>query len=109
MGLTVDEGDPAAFSVLAYGSPVARYAWRRDGIPLAGETNATLELTLARLDALGLILPDFPGEVWTLSVTAFDGLATSDPATIGVFIPEPTTMGLLGFGIVALLKRRRRA
>jgi hypothetical protein len=33
----------------------------------------------------------------------------SDAAMIPVFIPEPATIGLLAFGVVGLLKRRRRA
>jgi hypothetical protein len=51
-----------------------------------------------------------PAYNWTLTatVTDLDGSVTSAPIT--VFVPEPTTIGLLGFGIVsAILKRRRRA
>lgn len=45
---------------------------------------------------------------WDLTVTATDG-TSSDTSTIAVFVPEPTTMALLGFGVVGLIKRRRRA
>lgn len=47
---------------------------------------------------------------WSLkaTVTDLDGSVASAP--ISVFVPEPTTIGLLGFGIIsAILKRRRRA
>lgn len=92
------------------------YAWeitKPGGSPTAlSATGAVLHLTLAEIDALGLpayVGEDDPSYHWSLSVTANDGLDTSDAASIDVFVPEPTTMGLLGFGIVALLKRRRRA
>lgn len=79
---------------------------------LVGETGATLTLTIAEIESLGLpawVGAGDPSYNWTLSVTANDGTDTSVPAQIGVFVPEPTTMGLLGFGVLALLKRRRRA
>jgi hypothetical protein len=48
--------------------------------------------------------------MWDLSVKAYDGELYSPLDSIKVFVPEPATMGLLGFGIVgALLRRRRRA
>lgn len=80
------------------------------GSKVLSETGAVLNLTLAELESLGL--PAYVGEGdasynWTLSVTANDGTDTSAAAQIGVFVPEPTTMGLLGFGVLALLKRRR--
>jgi len=77
------------------------------------ETGAVLNLTLAEIESLGLPAWQGPGDDpsyhWTLSVTANDGTDTSTAAQIDVFVPEPTTMGLLGFGVLALLKRRRRA
>jgi hypothetical protein len=79
---------------------------------LLGATGAVLNLTLAEIASLGL--PAYVGENdpsydWSLSVVANDGLLSSTPAVIGVFVPEPTTIGLLAFGVVGLLKRRRRA
>jgi hypothetical protein len=79
--------------------------------PLAA-TGAVLNLTLAEIASLGLpayVGADDPSYHWSLSVTANDGLLTSGPAVIAVFVPEPATMGLLAFGVVGLLKRRRRA
>jgi len=45
---TVDAGQAASFSVTAFGTPVARYSWRKDGVPLAGRTNSTLSLPSVR-------------------------------------------------------------
>lgn len=49
-----------------------------------------------------------PGYIydWTLTASV-DGGNSMDSIT--VFVPEPATMGLLAFGVVGLLKRRRRA
>lgn len=92
------------------------YEWKMmaagGGEKVLSETGAVLNLTLAEIESLGLPAYVGPGDAsydWTLSVTANDGTDTSSAAQIGVFVPEPTTMGLLGFGVLALLKRRRRA
>ena len=47
--------------------------------------------------------------IYTLQMFAFDGTDTTASNSINVFVPEPATIGLLGFGVVGLLKRRRRA
>lgn len=77
------------------------------GSLILGETGAVLNLTIGDIASLGLPQSMAEGAGWTLSVTANDGTDTSAAAQIGVFVPEPTTMGLLGFGVLALLKRRR--
>lgn len=87
-----------------------------------GTTNWTLAatdpsfiLTIGDIAAAGATLPPpyasgedhsaDPLYNWTLTVTA--GGQTSDG--VSVFVPEPATIGLLGFGIVGALLRRRRA
>lgn len=41
---------------------------------------------------------------WTLELSVNEGAASD---SITVFVPEPATMGLLAFGVVGLLRRRR--
>jgi hypothetical protein len=90
------------------------YLWTMTGggktnQPLTGETGSVLNLTLQKLFDLGFVLPDKPGETWMLTVKAFDGKDYSVGTDIPVFVPEPATIGLLAFGVVGLLRRRRRA
>lgn len=42
-----------------------------------------------------------------LSVSDTSCLGNSGALTVGIYIPEPTTLGLLLVGVVAALKRRR--
>jgi alpha-tubulin suppressor-like RCC1 family protein len=46
-------GGTATFSVIASGSPVLTYQWARNGVPLAGATNATLTLSNVQPSAVG--------------------------------------------------------
>jgi len=84
---------------------------------LLAENGKVLTLTIAEIASLGLPGPyntppgPDPGVyMWDLSVKAYDGELYSPLDGIKVFVPEPATIGLLSFGIVgALLRRRRRA
>jgi hypothetical protein len=103
----VDDGKPQPPGALTY-----EWTMTKPNVApliIAGKTSALLHLTLDDIDSLGL--PVSPGEVWQLSVRASDSaLWSAASAPIDVFVPEPATMGLLAFGIVgALLRRRRRA
>jgi len=98
-----------------------RYVWTMSkpggGSKLLAETGKVLTLTIAEIASLGLPGPyntppgPDPGVyMWDLSVKAYDGELYSPLDGIKVFVPEPATIGLLSFGIVgALLRRRRRA
>lgn len=73
--VTASVGSAATFSVAATGSPAPTYQWRRNGIPIAGATSATLTLTnLAIADA----------GAYTVVVSNPSGSVTSAPATLEV-------------------------
>jgi len=81
LDLTVNAGKPATFSVEAYGTPVASYAWRKDGTPIPGATSATLVITSAQDADTGsydVIVSDING-----SVTSAAALLTIEPPASG--------------------------
>ena len=85
---TVAVGDGVSFSGTASGSAPLSYQWRRNGVPLAGQTNATLVLTnLTAADS---------GD-YTLAVSNAGGTAVSDPATVCVCLT--VVPGLFGTGV----------
>ena len=45
MGATVCAGDPATLSVTASGTGPLTYQWRKDDVPISGETDSTLHIT----------------------------------------------------------------
>jgi len=80
--------------------------------PLAA-TGEDFVLTMAEINTLfGAEVPTHGGLLspydynWVLEASV-DGGSSTDSIT--VFVPEPATMGLLAFGVLGLLKRRRRA
>ncbi|MCA9612702.1 MAG: thrombospondin type 3 repeat-containing protein, partial [Myxococcales bacterium] len=73
--VTVDEGADATFAVLAEGSGLS-YAWRRDGVVLVGETNASL--TVSEVS----IADD--GASFAVTVTNDEGDVQSTPARLHV-------------------------
>jgi len=105
-------------SIAVNSTNATSFVWKLTN-PNAGGTTETLpyttediELTMADImAAFGTQVPlaggieDYNYD-WTLQVTV-NGGTVSD--SISVFVPEPATMGLLAFGVVGLLKRRRRA
>jgi hypothetical protein len=85
---TVAVGDSVSLSGAASGSAPLSYQWRRNGVALAGQTNATLVLTnLAAADS---------GD-YTLAVSNAGGTAVSDPATVCVCLT--VVPGIFGTGV----------
>jgi len=68
-------GSTATFAVTAGGTPPLRYQWRKNGAPLAGQTNAVLTLT-------NLALGD--GGTYSAGVTNSAGADTSRAALLSV-------------------------
>ena len=99
------DGDAVSFSVTASGTAPLSYFWQRDGINLAGETSATLNLTATL--ALN-------GSKFSVIVTNKKGTITSSQATLSVFakpaaptiVSQPTSSTVTSpasavFGVVA--------
>jgi len=80
--VTVAEGQTATFSVDATGAGPIAYQWRRNGVPIAGATNAsytTPALTAAADN----------GTTYSVVMTNAVGTATSAPATLTVAAAAP--------------------
>jgi sugar lactone lactonase YvrE len=75
---TVNLGDTATFTVTAAGTAPLSYQWRKDGVPLAGATSATLVVPNVQLSSAG---------VYTVVVTSPFGTLTSMPAGLVVNTP----------------------
>ncbi len=73
--LTIDEGQPAIFSVTAAGSPTLTYQWMKDGAAIVGATNAffTIDSTTANLAGN-----------YTVIISNSFGTVTSTSATLTV-------------------------
>jgi hypothetical protein len=82
VSLTVVRGATATFSVCADGTPERSYQWRKDGVPLAGATNASLIISNAQTaDAGG----------YSVVVTNAADAITSQVATLTVIVPPRIT------------------
>ncbi len=75
---TVATGATATFSVTATGSPAPAFRWRRNGVPLAGATAATLVLANAQPADAGL---------YSVSVTNLAGSIVSAAVALTVTVP----------------------
>jgi uncharacterized delta-60 repeat protein len=83
---TVVTGQPASFTVQAWGTAPLNYQWMLNGTPIPGATNSHLGLNSARLSD--------NGGMFAVVVTNSAGLITSLPATLTVLditaVPPPT-------------------
>jgi len=77
---TVDDGQPAYFSVVANGSALS-YEWRRDGVAIPGAIEETYVLSAAGLSD--------DGAVFTVVVSNAGGSVTSSAATLSVLPVAP--------------------
>ena len=96
--VTVDAGSPAAFSVEAYGTPVAEYQWRKGGSPIAGATNATLTLSdpqVADAGTYDVVVSDPDGSVTSAGATLAVNAVNVELVTAGTPAPygSPTPFG----------------
>jgi Immunoglobulin domain/Calx-beta domain len=74
--VTVTEGQPASFTVVASGTAPLSYQWTRNGQAISGATSATLQVPAT-------VLGD-SGSTYRATVTNTLGSATSNPATLTV-------------------------
>lgn len=104
---TSNAGSPAAFSVQATGTPVAVFAWYKDGSPIAGQTNATCSIASAQpLDAGSyycLITDGRPYSVKssTVSLTVIGGVTCSYGLTSSGTNVSVNGGSSSGFGVTA--------
>jgi hypothetical protein len=72
---TVTDGQPATFTVAFTGAPTPTVQWRRNGVDIAGATNATYTFTATLADN---------GAQYTARIVNSEGNATSTAATLTV-------------------------
>jgi len=77
---TVATGKTATFSVTASGTAPFTYQWQKDGVPIVGQTNATLTLPALTASSAG---------IYTVVVSNAAGFTVSDNGTL-IIISAPT-------------------
>jgi len=82
-GLIVTPGSTVSFTVEATGDPPLRYRWRRGGVTLPGQTNATLVVTNATNSA-----------VYSVIITNLYGTAASLRVPLSFFSVGRATNGI---------------
>ncbi len=77
---TVNENSPVTFSVLATGSPVPTYQWKKGGIDIIGTTSSSYTISSAQITDEG---------TYTVTVTNPLGSITSNAANLTVNLATP--------------------
>jgi hypothetical protein len=99
--LTVTNGQPASFFVTATGVPAPAYQWRKNGTPIANQTNSTLSFgaaTAANIGTYSVVITNAAGSVTstnvTLTVLSTMSVASTSPSNgaAGVFYDTPLTI-----------------
>ena len=80
--LVVNSGTAAVLSVVATGTAPLLYEWRRDGVPIGGQTSSTLSIGTVQLSDAG---------GYDVLVTNIAGSIRSDVATLQVKVPPVVT------------------
>jgi hypothetical protein len=103
--LTVLQGQPASFSVVASGVPVPTYQWQKDGLNLAGATSATWSIpSVSSADAgtYRVVVTNAVGSVTSdgavLSVEAAPAI-TTQPQSLTVLQGQPATFSVVASGV----------
>lgn len=81
-GQTATVGDSVTFSASATGNPTPSYQWKKDGVPLAGGTNASYSIPAVAAGDAGN---------YTVTATNSAGSITSDAALLFVATPPAIT------------------
>lgn len=109
-------GDPVSWLELTAEeppkAPIDEYEWDfGGGLVLNGQT---IIITIQDLIDAGYVVPDYNDPdletegIIPYTLTLYQG-ADQSSADSGIFVPEPTTIALLGMGMGLLLRRRRRS
>lgn len=80
--VTVNQGQPANLTVVAAGSAPLSYQWKKNGIAVAGASEATLSVISAQ---------PADGGAYSVDVSNAAGTATSQPAALVVMVPPGIT------------------
>jgi hypothetical protein len=92
---SVTAGQTATFSVTATGAPAPTYQWRKDGVTIAGATNASLTLTNAQPSDVGsysVVMTNVVGTATSNAVT----LTVGNPATVAITTQPISAVARLG-------------
>jgi len=104
---------PSGFTMGGYGGPGLGLSTSGDGVAIFNDANTLVASVTFGAATAGVTFDNaagLVGPIGTLSAVGINGAFTSDSGgEIGSpgLIPEPATIGLMGLGALALIRRRR--